>query len=173
MEVHQSNPWLASGEDRYSVRGSCVRSRWRDDAVHQLCGYGRRGTSIRTVVPYRPDWPRFRERAGHSVDLKPGLGILFDSDQLERIRRNVEDPTYRPLMDVLRVKAGAHLLAQPESFGMKSGTTINRHHRAHEIAMGELDPSNVTVVCGFVGLVDRDEDLLRMTGQAILVMAQA
>ena len=123
--------------------------------------------------PYTPDWPKFLQPDNHPVKQSPTLGLLFDADDLTRIRQNVAHPSFRPLMDRLREKAHHHLAAQPEQFIMDAGATINRHHRAYDIARGTSDPSNMAIVCGFVGLVDENPELLRMSARGMLAMAHA
>ena len=123
--------------------------------------------------PYTPDWPKFLEPADHPATASPALGLLFDEKDLIRIRRNIAHPSFRPLMDSLRQKAHSHLNAQPEQFVMESSATINRHHRVHDIARGDSDPANIAITCGFVGLVDENVELRRMSARAMLAMAHA
>ena len=123
--------------------------------------------------PYTPAWPRFLKPPGEAVEMRPALGLLFDQAELALLRRKVSHPSFMPLMASLRDKARQHLEAQPEQFVMESGATINRHHRAHEIARGESDPANIAIVCSFVGLIDEDSDMLRMAGRGMLSMAHA
>ena len=123
--------------------------------------------------PYTPDWPKFLKPPGEPVEVQPSLGLLFDQSELEPLRKKASHPAFKPLMDHLREKARVHLAAEPEKFVMESGATINRHHRAHEIARGTSDPANIAIVCGFVGLIDKDPNLLRMAGRAMLSMAHA
>jgi hypothetical protein len=123
--------------------------------------------------PYTPDWPKLLLPRDHPVELSPTLGLLCSDEDLDKIRRNVTHPLFKPIIDRLRDKAREYLTAQPEQFVMESGAETNRHHRAHEIAKGTCDPANIAIVCGFVGLVDNDVEMLRISARAMLSMAHA
>lgn len=123
--------------------------------------------------PYTPDWPRFLQPAGHPVKPLPTLGLLCDAEDMVKIRQNMKHPLFRLIGDRVRDQARQYMTAQPERFVMESGATINRHHRAHEIARGDSDPANIAIVCGFVGLIDNDTEMLRMSARAMLSMAHA
>ena len=161
--------------ERLSIIYDAIKDGQGGGTLQWISLVNRRIEEIRQAraCPYSRDWPKFLQPSGHPVKAAPGLGLLFDSDDLIRIRRNVAHPSFRCLMNSLRETARGYLTAQPEQFVMESGATINRHHRAYDIARGVSDPSNLAIVCGFVGLVDDDTDLLRMSARGMLAMAHA
>lgn len=123
--------------------------------------------------PYSPQWPKFLEPQGRTIDPEPILGLLFDGAELAALRTKLSHPLYEPMMQALRARAREHLRAEPERFAMVPAATIDRHHRAHHQQLGAFDPANVVVVCGFVGLLDEDTRMLRMAARALMAMAHS
>lgn len=106
-------------------------------------------------------------RAEDDIDkYNPSLGMFFDSRELAALRRKVKKPYYREVMAQLRRDAESYLGSKPHrrvgDYPIVAGSG-ERYDRTSAVGVptNERVLSEAMSVCGFVGLIDKDYDLLR------------
>ena len=118
----------------------------------------RKGAAARPSA-FEDGWDDLVLPAGRSVEARPTLGLMFGEEELDGLRRKAASPLYAPLVDALRTRAHEQLALAPwcgigefPNQGVRSGRWDGPHH---------LDPMAMRLGA-FVGLIDRDERLMRM-----------
>lgn len=122
--------------------------------------------------PYDATWPGcFRENPENLF--VPQTGLYFDAEELKELRRKLQTPCFRELMDKLRRDVRPFLQMNPER---EIGSFVNRqpNHRFTR----ERDWSRPTFVkkmvqLAFVGLVDENPEMLRMACRMALSVAHS
>jgi len=117
--------------------------------------------------PYTEQWEGCFEPEPVPV---PQSGIYFDEAELEALRERVRTEEFGRLMDILRTEAKAAMDIVPER---EIGDYVHNSERrfVRERDMGRPNLANVMQTLAFVGLVDRDMDMLRMACRMALSVA--
>lgn len=106
---------------------------------------------------------------GEAVTLAPRLGLLFDGDQLPALREKLRREPYASAMGRLRGTAKSLLKAEPwRGVGPYPNSVKPRCYRFR--AVEHIDMLAMRLG-GFVGLIDGDEQLLRMALDHALALA--
>jgi hypothetical protein len=125
----------------------------------------RRQAMLARPSPYDGRWEGLIRPESDMARLAPQLALFFNGRELAAIRRKIQTPYYRVVMDRLRAQARKALSGEPHRqigdypIVEESG---KRYDRTRALAV----PSNqrlgsAMAVCSFVGLVDQDFLLLR------------
>ena len=127
------------------------------------------------------DWPRYDSNWGgylrNDVDgdeIRPDIGFVFDDAELVEIRRKVGSAAYAGVYGELRALAEAHRHDEPErSIGRVNEALTSRYARdAHYGGPGcAATFGEAARVLAFVGLVERDRELLRTAARIALSQA--
>ena len=118
--------------------------------------------------PFGPDWPHMLASPSPG-DIAPGIGLFFGEDELDAIRQRVQDGPYAKAMAGLRQRAKAVLETSPETEIRDDPPPHDRrYNRSRD--QGRRSHNGDAVICAFVGLVDRDPELIRMACRCLLAV---
>ncbi|MFP4027978.1 MAG: hypothetical protein ACLFWL_09320 [Candidatus Brocadiia bacterium] len=117
---------------------------------------------------FTSDWPG---KLIEPDEIKPALGLFFDGDDLDDLRAKAESRVYAPLMFLLRERAHEYMRKHPDPedaigyFAVKhpdkaAMAETSRQHRWTPVVAARL--------CGMVGLIDEDTDVLRYAARCLL-----
>jgi len=109
---------------------------------------------------YGPDWPGLLKPTDEIGELEPHLGLLFDRQELAHIREKIQHPTLKPLMEHLRRSAQELKNTEPERL-------MGRYAPDYP----GTDIVDRMFICGFVGIVDQNMELLTMATRQMLAAA--
>ena len=127
---------------------------------------GRLKTMLARKSPYTPDWPGcFAETA----EFEPQLGLYFGKEDLDALRKKVDSPSMKPTMDALREQAGKDMEIVPENFVGDHVNMVKIFVRERDQKMPSLTESMERLA--FVGLIDKNAEMLRMAGRMALSIA--
>ena len=152
------------------ISGTCItriRMEFRDTsgkgAISQIVWLGlsnseKEHAMLTAESPYTPDWPGC---FADEPETKPHLGLFFDENELEQLREKVKRPEFANWMDGIRRAAQKAMQLVPEN---EVGKLVIRHDRRflrdrdmeRPVIYGEMSR------LAFVGLVDGNEDMLKM-----------
>ena len=130
---------------------------------------GRRDEMLAHPDAYSGSWDDMVLRPGEAVEPLPQLGLFFGEDDMGRLRAKAASSSYAPLMDRLRRQAAGFLDNEPwRGVGPFPNALKPRCYRLR----GQEHISTLAMRLGaFVGLVDRDEALMRMALDHALALA--
>ena len=126
------------------------------------------------VQPYPEEWWDLLVPESESIlDPVPQLGLFFDAGDLSALREKAESPTWGPVTDELRKIAASHLDDEPwkgtgqlwNNYPVRDGRGDGENTDHNWIDWGAMR------VCAFIGLLDRDERLLRVALRHALAAA--
>ena len=104
------------------------------------------------------------------VEYKPRLGIMFDDEELESIRRKVQKGYLKQVFEELRVEALEDLNMEPEKcIGSYAPSIDDRWTRVRD--RGKKPFQDPMRRLAFVGLIDRNPDMCRMAVRLALSAA--
>lgn len=117
--------------------------------------------------PYTEQWEGCFEE---NPEPMPQTCIYFDEKELEEIRKKVQTDGFRKLMDTLRQEAREAMDIVPEK---EIGTYVHNNDRrwVRERDMGKPSLVSSMQKLAFVGIVDKDMDMLRMSCRMALSVA--
>lgn len=119
--------------------------------------------------PFEPAIERFLVAPGVAASAAPTLGLFFDAAELTGLRQKARSPAYVPLVERLRERARQALKCEPwrgvGQFPNEGGPRGSRGGTG-----GHIDPLAMRLGA-LVGLIDADEDLLRMASRHALALA--
>jgi Heparinase II/III-like protein len=135
---------------------------------------GGRARMLARKPPFDSRWEGWLLPEGSPVEFKPRLGLFFGGGELDALRAKALSPAYRPIMDQLRAQAAQAMAdpATPESL-------IGPHLAAGDVWAIQCRERNAGTrsfqidapVCAFVGLIDRDPQLLRFAARIAVSIA--
>ena len=127
------------------------------------------------VLPYPDDWADLlAPEGGEPSEPTQQLGLFFDKGDLTRLRERVSGPTWGPVFEQLRAIARSYLDSEP---WRGIGRTVNNlpvrnGHRSDGINSDyNWIKLSAMRLCAFVGLLDKDEELMRMALYHALALA--
>ena len=118
--------------------------------------------------PYTPDWEGcFRD---DEIDFTPQLGVFFDAEGLEALREKVKSEPFARIMDNLRAQAEENLAIEPEQY---VGDYVNNRDRrwVRDRDVDKPDLRESMKILAFVGLMDKNREMLRMACRMALTLA--
>lgn len=117
--------------------------------------------------PYTKEWEGcFCE----DPQIGPQTGLYFDEKELEEIREKIKIPCFEQIMNDLRKRAKGYMQIEPEKeVGDYSNNSYRKWVRDRDYRRPCL--RNAMPILAFVGLVDRDMEMLRMACRCALAMA--
>ncbi len=116
---------------------------------------------------YPTDWPDMLLPQG---GFTPTIGIYFDGEELEAIRKRVGEPLLKPLYQELVKEARSYLSWEPEKdIGECIPHPDGRWARARDMHMRDFHTP--MQVLAFVGLVEKDAGMMRMAVRMALSAA--
>lgn len=104
-----------------------------------------------------------------ATDPKPALGLLFDAAELRSLRQKLHYKPFAGMMESLRESARRHLDDVPEELVYEYAATGNARY-ARERDKNRAVFANVPSLLAFVGLVDRDANLLHMAARYVMAV---
>lgn len=117
----------------------------------------------------REMWADLLAPASEPVTIAPKLGLLFDADQLPALREKFKREPYASAMRQYREIAKGCLTAEPwRGVGAYPNSVKPRCYRFR--GTDHIDMLAMRMG-GFVGLIDEDEQLLRMSADHVLALA--
>ncbi len=117
---------------------------------------------------YTPEWPGFL--ADGSAPASPHIGIYFDEDGLERIRRMITSEPFAGVFGGIRKQATEDLAIIPEEqIGEVNPGGTDRYIRVRRRALKDLSAPAVRLA--FVGLVDNNAAMSRLAARMALSLA--
>lgn len=117
--------------------------------------------------PYTEQWEGcFCEKS----EMTPQTGLYFDAEELKALRRKVQMPGFRELMDKLRQEAVEAMEIIPEK---EVGTFVHMQSKRfiRERDLGRPSLPALMDKLAFVGLIDENEEMLRMACRMALSVA--
>lgn len=120
----------------------------------------RRAAMIGREVFDEEMWEDLLLPADESIVPEPALGLFFGSEDLEALRRKASAPPYDELLVNLRKMARSHLDDEPWQGVSDFCNMGNWMGRSRDSV--QIDPLAMKL-CAFVGLIDEDPDLLRIS----------
>ena len=152
------------------ISGTCItkiRMEFRDTsgkgAISQIVWLGLSNSEkehkmLAAKSPYTTDWPGL---LADEPEMKPHLGLYFDEAELTQLREKVKRPEFANWMDGIRRSAQKAMQLVPEN---EVGKLVIRHDRRflrdrdmeRPVLYGDM------AKLAFVGLVDGNEDMLKM-----------
>ncbi len=103
-------------------------------------------------------------------DFTPRIGIYFDSDELESIRRRVREEPLCSIYEALRAEAEAHLSEEPEKdIGECIPHPDNRWARTRDLS--KRGHHETMIVLAFVGLIEKRPAMMKMAVRMALSAA--
>lgn len=119
------------------------------------------------ISPYTPDWP---DMLKEDCDYEPQIGILFGKEELPAIRRRLHNGRLAGQYRRLLSQAQADMALEPEK---EVGYLIPKPDRrwVRDRDMHKTDTSAVMERLAFVGLIEQDKDMLRMSARMALSAA--
>lgn len=132
-----------------------------------LSNFGKEKKMLEEESPYTEKWEGCFEE---NPEITLQNSIYFDEEELEEIRQRVQTEEFRKLMDILRQEAKEAMDIVPEK---EIGTYVHNNERR---LVRDRDMDRPSLVKGmqtlaFVGIVDRDMDMLRMSCRMALSVA--
>ena len=128
-----------------------------------LAHSGRLKTMLARKTPYTPDWPGcFEEKAV----FEPQLGLYFGKEDMAELRKKAESETMKPTMDAMRQQALKDMRLDPESWIADGVDMLRPFNRDRDRCRPML--TDAMMGLAFVGLIDENEEMLRMAGRMAL-----
>ena len=160
------------------ITGSCIskiRMEFQDTtgagAIAQLIWIGlsnsvKEHEMLTEESPYTADWEGFFTDKPVAT---PQLGLYFDHGELEQLREKIQQPGFSRWMEKIRESAQNKMSIVPEN---EVGKFVLRPDRrfCRDRDMKRPDLIRAMDVLAFVGLVDENEDMLRMACRMALAV---
>ena len=92
--------------------------------------------------------------------LTPGIGMFFDSGDIEKIRAKLNKPPYKESTDILRLEAKSYTGRSPEK-QIRTYLPVGEAPRGYSARSRDRDVpfARIIELCGFFGLIDDDKEL--------------
>ena len=154
---------------RFSFRNTSGVSAFAELTWLGLSNHEKEAAMLAQETPYTPDWEGcFRDDA----DMTPQMGLFFDARGLEVLRKKVDDAPFNRIMNKIREKAEEYLAIEPERYvGDYLNTGDRRMVRERDAEKPNL--KSIMPTLAFVGLMDRNETMLRMACRMALSVAHS
>ena len=117
---------------------------------------------------YSPEWEDYLKPEDGAFE--PQIGIWFDKDELETLRKKVYSPLLAPYYAQMKAEAEKHLSDEPEK---NIGDFIGKPDRRYVLdrSMDNPDTSSLMQTMAFVGLIEKRADMMRMAARMALSAA--
>lgn len=146
-------------------RRSMVRLSWIG-----LANATRVAEMVARPAPYEPEWYGYMYQDDSLVEYKPRLGIMFDEEELEAIRRKVKKGYLKQVFEELKAEVKEYLSMEPEKWiGTYAPSVDQRWIRVRD--RGKKQFQEPMKILAFVGLVDQNPDMCRMAVRIALSAA--
>ncbi len=132
-----------------------------------LTDTARESAMLALTSEFPPDWEDMLLPEG---DFEPRIGIYFDNNELESIRRRVREKPLREIYETLRNQAEAHLNDEPEKdIGECIPHPDNRWARTRDLQ--KTGHHETMIVLAFVGLIEKHPAMMKMAVRMALSAA--
>ena len=117
---------------------------------------------------YTPDWEDYLKQDDGAFE--PQIGIWFDKDELETLRKKVYSPLLAPYYAQMKAEAESHLNDEPEKY---IGDFIGHPDRRWVLDRDMEKPATDVLMqtMAFVGLIEKRADMMRMAARMALSAA--
>lgn len=105
-----------------------------------------------------------------TFEVSPMIGIWFDSDELEKLRKRLDTPEYKNLMDDCRTKAESYLDVKPEEV-IGDYVPIGSPSIRRSCDRGRDVSTTGMRLLAFVGIIDKNIQMLKMACRMALSLS--
>ena len=119
---------------------------------------------------YDPMWEGLLVPEDAAIAIEPQRCLFFSDEELDRVREKVKRPPYRGYIDGMRERVRAFMAYPPEKV---IGRHISRGGPDQFVRIRDRKPSPAVGarICSFIGLLDRDPELMRFGARCALSAA--